>query len=140
MFAFSTLDCLGHGFFFSGLAPRLRTRNARERKKKKAPKKERKVKCCKNNHHKIAPTSVHMVLAGVERRRKTTIEHRQNKIIKTPNPLVERAALKHSKRARREKRTRKEKYFVEATHWRQQAKVSGNGVQVLALARGDPLQ
>lgn len=49
----------------------------------------------------------------------------------TPNPLVER--LKHSERAQ-EKRTRKEKYFVEATYWRQQAKVSGNDVQVLALA------
>lgn len=34
------------------------------------------------------------------------------------------------------KENEKEKYFVEATYWRQQAKVSGNDVQVLALATG----
>lgn len=67
-------------------------------------------------------------------------KNNKNTQTKTPDPLVERQKrVKHSKRAQ-EKRTRKEKYFVEATYWRQQGKVSGNDVQVLALAWNNNLR
>lgn len=92
-----------------------------------------------NNHHKIAPTLAHMVcllacLLWLSEDDDEGKENTQTKWNKNTQSACWTSWNTARELLREKKENEKEKYFVEATDWRQQAKLSGNDVQVLALA------